>query len=124
VLVNDLLQIGYSPTLPSSSISGSSFDLNNYSYIAPTLNLALAQVLFAPVKPMAVAKLPPNQRLALILRYEEGVSYADIAAALGVSVSAVRSLLAGAKRTLRRELAEFEKNLPTDRHFFAFRLYY
>jgi RNA polymerase sigma-70 factor, ECF subfamily len=58
---------------------------------------------------MAIAKLPPNQRLALILRYEEGFSYADIAAALGVSVSAVRSLLVRAKRTLRRELAEFEK---------------
>src|SRR5262249_16180544 len=30
VLVNDLLQIGFSPALPSSSISASSFDLNNY----------------------------------------------------------------------------------------------
>jgi hypothetical protein len=32
VLVNDLLQIGFSPALLSSSISGSSFDLNNYSF--------------------------------------------------------------------------------------------
>ena len=30
-LVNDLLQIGFSPALPSSSISASSFDLNNYT---------------------------------------------------------------------------------------------
>jgi hypothetical protein len=30
VLINDLLQIGFSPALPSSSISASSFDLNNY----------------------------------------------------------------------------------------------
>jgi RNA polymerase sigma-70 factor (ECF subfamily) len=60
----------------------------------------------------AVAKLPPNQRLALILRYEEGFSYAEMAAALGVSISAVRSLLVRAKRTLRRELAEFEKKSP------------
>ncbi len=57
----------------------------------------------------AIARLPPNQRLALIPRYEEGVSYADIAAALGVSISAVKSLLARAKRTLRQELAAFEK---------------
>ena len=57
----------------------------------------------------AIARLPPNQRLALIPRYEEGVSYADIAVALGVSISAVKSLLARAKRTLRRELAAFEK---------------
>jgi len=34
VLVNDLLQIGFSPALPSSSISASSFDLNNYSAYA------------------------------------------------------------------------------------------
>jgi RNA polymerase sigma-70 factor, ECF subfamily len=57
----------------------------------------------------AIARLPPNQRLALIPRYEEGVSYADIAAALGVSISAVKSLLVRAKRTLRQELAAFEK---------------
>jgi hypothetical protein len=31
LLVNDLLQIDYFPALPSSSISASSFDLNNYS---------------------------------------------------------------------------------------------
>jgi hypothetical protein len=30
LLVNDLLQIGFSTALPSSSISASSFDLNNY----------------------------------------------------------------------------------------------
>jgi RNA polymerase sigma-70 factor (ECF subfamily) len=60
----------------------------------------------------AVVKLPPNQRLALILRYEECFSYAEIATALGISISAVRSLLVRAKRTLRRELAEFEKKPP------------
>ena len=58
---------------------------------------------------IAVAKLPPYQRLAVTLRYEEDMSYAEAAAALGVSVSAVRSLLARAKHTLRRELEEFEK---------------
>ena len=31
MLVNDLLQIGFSPALASSSISASSFDLNNYT---------------------------------------------------------------------------------------------
>src|SRR5262245_31257801 len=31
VLVNNLLKIGFSPALPSSSISASSFDLNNYT---------------------------------------------------------------------------------------------
>jgi hypothetical protein len=31
VLVNDVLQIGFSPALPSSSISASPFDPNNYT---------------------------------------------------------------------------------------------
>jgi RNA polymerase sigma-70 factor (ECF subfamily) len=57
----------------------------------------------------AVAKLPPNQRLALILRHYEGFSYSEAAAALGLSTQAFASLLARAKRSLRRELAEFEK---------------
>jgi RNA polymerase sigma-70 factor, ECF subfamily len=57
----------------------------------------------------ALTKLPPNQRLAFILRYEEGFSYAETAAALGRSVKAVESLLARARRTLRRELVGFEK---------------
>ena len=57
----------------------------------------------------AIAKLPPNQRLALILRYEEGFSYTEMAAALGLSVKAVGSLLVRAKWTLRRELTWFEK---------------
>jgi RNA polymerase sigma-70 factor, ECF subfamily len=59
----------------------------------------------------AVANLPPNQRLAVVLRYEQGFSYAESAAALGVSIKAVGSLLGRAKRALRRELAEFEKKI-------------
>src|SRR5262245_1105299 len=35
VLVNDLLQIVFSSALPSSSISASSFDLNNYNLFWP-----------------------------------------------------------------------------------------
>jgi DNA-binding MarR family transcriptional regulator len=33
-LVNDLLQIGYSPALPSLSVGASSFNLKNYSFFA------------------------------------------------------------------------------------------
>jgi RNA polymerase sigma-70 factor, ECF subfamily len=57
----------------------------------------------------AVARLPSNQRLALILRHYEGLSYSEGAAALDLSVQAFRSLLARTRRTLRRELTEFEK---------------
>jgi RNA polymerase sigma-70 factor (ECF subfamily) len=72
---------------------------------------------------VAIARLPPNQRLALILRHYKGFSYSEAAAALGISVHAFRSLLARTRRSLRRELTELEKNLPTDRHLFAFRVY-
>jgi RNA polymerase sigma factor (sigma-70 family) len=58
----------------------------------------------------AIARLPSNQRLALILRHYEGFSYSEAAAALGLSVHAFRSLLARTRRALRRELTEFEKN--------------
>jgi RNA polymerase sigma-70 factor, ECF subfamily len=57
----------------------------------------------------AIARLPSNQRLALILRHYEGLSYSEGAAALDLSVHAFRSLLARTRRTLRRELTEFEK---------------
>jgi RNA polymerase sigma-70 factor, ECF subfamily len=57
----------------------------------------------------AIARLPPNQRLALILRYYEGLSYSEAAAALNLSVHAFRSLLARTRRALRRELTEVEK---------------
>jgi RNA polymerase sigma-70 factor (ECF subfamily) len=57
----------------------------------------------------AIARLPSNQRLALILRHYEGFSYSEAAAALGLSVQAFRSLLARTRRTLRRELTEFGK---------------
>jgi len=65
----------------------------------------------------AITKLPPNQQLALILCYEEGCSYAETAVALGRSVNAVRSLLARAKRTLRRELTGSEKNFLVSNTF-------
>jgi RNA polymerase sigma-70 factor (ECF subfamily) len=60
----------------------------------------------------AVARLPPNQRLALILRHYEGFSYSEAAAALGLSTRAFGSLLTRARRALRRELTEFEKKSP------------
>jgi RNA polymerase sigma-70 factor (ECF subfamily) len=57
----------------------------------------------------AIARLPSNQRLALILRHYEGLSYSEAATALGISVQAFRSLLARTRRALRRELTECEK---------------
>ncbi len=54
----------------------------------------------------AIIKLAPQQRLALILCHYEGLTYAEAAKSLDVSVKAVESLLVRAKRTLRRDLAD------------------
>jgi RNA polymerase sigma factor (sigma-70 family) len=49
----------------------------------------------------ALAKLPFNQRAALVMRELEGRSYSEIAEALEVSVSAVETLIFRARRSLR-----------------------
>ncbi|WP_299604507.1 RNA polymerase sigma factor [uncultured Tateyamaria sp.] len=53
---------------------------------------------------VAIADLPERQRLALTLRHFEGVSNPEIAEQLGVSVEAVESLTARAKRALATAL--------------------
>ncbi len=52
----------------------------------------------------AIDALAPNQRAALTLLRFEGLSCDEIAAVLGVSVEAVKSLLARARDTLRKSL--------------------
>jgi RNA polymerase sigma factor (sigma-70 family) len=52
----------------------------------------------------AFERLPPNQRATLVLREIGGLSYAEIASRLEVSVPAVQMLLFRARRALRAEL--------------------
>lgn len=52
----------------------------------------------------AVAGLPDRQRAALVLSYYEGLSNAEAAAVLGVSVSGLEALLVRARRGLRARL--------------------
>ena len=52
----------------------------------------------------ALQSLPDNQRMALILRRYDDLSYKEIARIIGCSVSAVESLLVRAKRTLQEKL--------------------
>ena len=49
----------------------------------------------------ALWRLPFNQRAALVMRELEGRSYAEIAATIGVSVSAVETLIFRARRSMR-----------------------
>ena len=53
----------------------------------------------------AISNLPPNQRLAVLLRYFEGLPTREIAAALKASEKAVERLLARARASLEPQLA-------------------
>jgi RNA polymerase sigma-70 factor (ECF subfamily) len=54
----------------------------------------------------AFAQLAPNQRAALVMRELEGRPYAEIAEIIGISVSALETLLFRARRALREQLEE------------------
>ncbi len=60
----------------------------------------------------ALQSLPDNQRMALVLKRYDNLSYAEIAQVIGCSVSAVESLLVRAKRTLQEKLKNFDRNVP------------
>ena len=53
----------------------------------------------------AVAQLPEDQRAALLLRESGGLSYAEIAQALGVPEGTVKSRIARARLQLREILS-------------------
>src|SRR5438874_11402509 len=53
----------------------------------------------------ALGRLPFNQRAALVMRELEGRTYAEIADTIGVSVSAVETLIFRARRSLRLRLS-------------------
>jgi RNA polymerase sigma-70 factor, ECF subfamily len=62
----------------------------------------------------AIAALPERQRLALVLSHFEGYGNPEIALALDVSVEAVESLLARARRGLKAVLADRWQELLDD----------
>lgn len=55
----------------------------------------------------AIASLPENQRLAVVLRRYENLSYEEIAEVLSTSVPSVKSLLFRARTSLRETLAKY-----------------
>lgn len=57
----------------------------------------------------AIAGLGDNQRMALLLAKFEDCSYDEIAAAMGLSVPAVKSLLHRARQQLREALEPYER---------------
>lgn len=55
----------------------------------------------------AIASLPENQRLAVVLRRYENLPYEEIAAVLNTTVPSVKSLLFRARTTLKEALAKY-----------------
>jgi len=52
----------------------------------------------------ALDALPSRQRMVVILKYDEGLRYAEIARAMGTTVKAVERLLNRARKTLQKRL--------------------
>jgi len=55
----------------------------------------------------ALDTLPPRQRVALVLRHYEDLSYLEIAQSMDTSVKSVERLLAHGRKTLQGRLGEF-----------------
>ncbi len=63
---------------------------------------------------MALAQLPDRQRLALVFTYYQGLSNRDAAEVMDVSIEALESLLARARRALKHMLREDGRVLIAD----------
>ncbi len=56
----------------------------------------------------AVDELPPRQRMAVVLKYFEDLSYEQIAEVMGCTTSAVDALLSRGRNALRERLGDLE----------------
>jgi RNA polymerase sigma-70 factor, ECF subfamily len=63
----------------------------------------------------AIASLPPKLRFAILLRYFDELSYADMASALNCSIGTVSSRLSRGHRMLAKKLASLRGALPGER---------
>ena len=66
----------------------------------------------------ALSKIPPQQRQAIVLREFEGRSYSEIAEILGVTTTALETLLFRARRSLAEELTH-QRSSATRSRFWA-----
>lgn len=91
-----------------------SFSGENKSYLHPAQaqdqqpeKLLQQQEIQSALK-KAISELPDRQRMAIILHRFEGLSYKEIAQALGCSLSAVESLIFRAMTSLKEKLKSFK----------------
>jgi RNA polymerase sigma-70 factor (ECF subfamily) len=55
----------------------------------------------------AIDSLPPDYRMAIVLRHTEGLSYEEIADVLGVPLGTVKARIHRARSALQKKLAPF-----------------
>jgi RNA polymerase sigma-70 factor (ECF subfamily) len=91
--------------LDTSDPSGSHHEPGDDPHRQPDASLLEAELRVAIGQ--AIASLPETQRLAVILRRYENLSYEEIAEVLDLSVSAVKSQLFRARNRLREALAGY-----------------
>ena len=84
-------------------------DFDRLESDAPPPDLAPLHAAMQDALQRALTDLPERQRTALLLCHQQGMSNRDAAAVLQVSVDALESLLARARRTLRQELRDYRE---------------
>lgn len=70
----------------------------------PSQDIRLADPLITRRLQTLVAALPPKQRMAVVLRYQEDLDPAEIASTLGIPLNSVKSILRRSLDFLRRKL--------------------
>lgn len=93
--------------IPPLSKGGKRGDFIDARQIPPDIALERKELAFWIKK--SVKSLPEKQRMALILREYDGLSYKEIAEVMGCSVASVQSRLQRAKATLKEKLAFYVK---------------
>ena len=91
--------------LDTNDTSGSHHEPGDAPHRQPDASLLEAELRLAVDR--AIASLPETQRLAVILRRYEDLSYEEIAEVLELSVSAVKSQLFRARNSLREALSGY-----------------
>ncbi len=89
--------------------SEGSYDREPQDSITPSPDAELMQKERKSIIKSAIDSLPPNQRIAVILRRYDDFSYDQIARTLNISNKAVKSLLNRAKENLKVRLADMIK---------------
>jgi DNA-directed RNA polymerase specialized sigma24 family protein len=101
---------------PLSTVSAQSMKIPAAGLPQEPLDLRQAIAVRAALDP-----LPPNQRLAIVLRYYENLGYEDIASALETTTKAIERLLARGWEQLRDVLGRQENFFISCAGVFLFR---